>query len=130
MFSQVEQIMAKAEAHFSSRQWDLTYPGKAEFSALPKYAEQYPRLFKMAWLLPLQTQSNKRVGSNIADTWLMSHKTAVDKRILEGIIAKWVGPKKEAFEVMDQIRTVVQTETIKIALKATTELREVLQQSP
>ena len=49
----------------------MTYPGKAEFSALPKHAEQ-----------------------------------------------------KEAFEVMDQIRTVVQTETIRIALKATTELRK------
>ena len=121
--------MAKAETHFSSRQWDLTNPGKAGFSVLPKYAEQYPRLSKMAWLLPLQTLSNKRVGSNITDTWLMSHKAAVDKRILEGILAKWVGPKKVAFEVMDQIRTVVQTETIRIAQKATTELREVLQQS-
>ena len=122
MYAQVERIMIRAEAHLTNRAWDLQYPGKAEFSALRKYADRFPRLSKMAWLLPVQSLSNKRLASTIANTWLLSHKTAVDNRILLLLLKKWNGPKNEAFQVMDSINEAVHDGTIKIAQRAQAEL--------
>ena len=122
MYARVERIMIGAEAHLTNRAWDLQYPGKAEFSALRKYADRFPRLSKMAWLLPVLTLSNKRLASTIANTWLLSHKTAVDNRILLLLLEKWNGPKDEAFKVMDNINEAVRDGTIKIAQRAQAEL--------
>ena len=77
LFSALEQCFKTADP-FVGQNWKNIYPGKEEFIADQRYADHFPRLFGMRWLLPLLSPAGKRISSNIANTWLLSHKTVVD----------------------------------------------------
>ena len=118
LFRRVENIMKRATAMLPGKVWHVQYPGEADFIVDPRYQSEFQILSGMKWLLPLLNKGNKRISSNVPNTWLLSHKLVVDKRIFQQLREKWLGSRASCVEVMDDINQAVVKGFIGIACKA------------
>ena len=116
LFTAIEQCFKTADP-FVGQNWKDIYPGEEEFIADQRYADRFPRLFGMRWLLPLLSPAGKRISSNIANTWFLSHKTVVDLRLLQGLTRAGM-PKQSAELCVAQIQQKMITGITQIAKQA------------